>query len=70
MSAPQLVLPDLLTAREVAHCLSVSSRTVWRWTALGILPAPVRPSRRATRWRAGDIRRFLDNLPPRRTPGA
>jgi predicted DNA-binding transcriptional regulator AlpA len=66
MSAPQLVLPDLLTAREVACCLSVSPRTVWRWTAQGILPAPVRPSRRATRWRACDIRRFLDNLPPRR----
>ncbi len=66
MSAPPLVLPDLLTASEVACRLSVSPRTVWRWTAQGILPAPVRPSRRATRWRAGDIRHFLDNLPQRR----
>jgi predicted DNA-binding transcriptional regulator AlpA len=63
MSSPALFLPDLLTVRDVAHRLSVSPRTVWRWTARGILPAPLRPSRRATRGRAGDIRRFLDNLP-------
>jgi excisionase family DNA binding protein len=62
MSVPPVVLPDLMTAREVACLLSVSARTVWRWTAQGILPAPVRPSRRATRWRARDIRNFLDDL--------
>jgi predicted DNA-binding transcriptional regulator AlpA len=70
MSAPDLVLTDLLTAREVACWLAVSPRTVWRWTARGILPAPIRLTRRATRWRAGDIRCFLDNLPPRRAAGA
>ncbi len=67
MSALQVVLPDLMTAREVARCLSVSPRTVWRWTAQGILPAPVRPSRRATRWRAGDIRHFLETLSQERS---
>jgi excisionase family DNA binding protein len=55
---------ELMTAREVARCLSVSERTVWRWTAKGVLPTPVRPSRRSTRWRAADIRRYLDNLGP------
>jgi predicted DNA-binding transcriptional regulator AlpA len=59
-----------MTAREVACLLSVSARTVWRWTALGILPEPVRPSRRATRWRVSDIRHFLDNLSGQRSAGA
>jgi excisionase family DNA binding protein len=55
----------LLTVHEVARCLSVSERTVWRWTALGVLPAPVHPRPRNTRWRAVDIRRYLDDLAPR-----
>jgi predicted DNA-binding transcriptional regulator AlpA len=62
MSEVDFFLPELMTAREVAHCLAVSVRTVWRWTALGLLPAPVRPSRRSTRWRRGEIRRYLDGL--------
>jgi predicted DNA-binding transcriptional regulator AlpA len=64
MSATPVTASDLMTARDVARCLSVSERTVWRWTRLGILPPPVRPSRRSTRWRAGDVRRFLDSLSP------
>jgi excisionase family DNA binding protein len=53
-----------MTVRQVARCLAISERTVWRWTAQGVLPVPVRPSRRSTRWRSADIRHFLDNLSP------
>jgi predicted DNA-binding transcriptional regulator AlpA len=59
----------LLTARDVARCLSISERTVWRWAALGVLPAPVHPRPRSTRWRAVDIRRYLDGLAPRSAIG-
>jgi predicted DNA-binding transcriptional regulator AlpA len=54
--------PDqLLTADEVAAWVRISTRTVWRWTAPGKLPQPVRLSPRCTRWRAGDIQQFLDH---------
>ncbi|HEY7310072.1 MAG TPA: helix-turn-helix domain-containing protein [Gemmataceae bacterium] len=56
------VVPDLLTARDVARRLSISLRTVWRWTALGLLPPPVHPHSRSTRWRAADIERYLARL--------
>jgi len=52
----------LLTARDVARRLSISLRTVWRWTALGLLPPPVHPHSRSTRWRAADIERYLEGL--------
>jgi predicted DNA-binding transcriptional regulator AlpA len=62
--------PDgLLTVRDVARCLSISERTVWRWTALGVLPTPVHPRPRSTRWRAADIRHYLENLQPRPVMG-
>jgi excisionase family DNA binding protein len=54
--------PDLLTVREVAHRLSISPRTVWRWAAQGLLPPPVHPHRRSTRWRAADIQHYLEEL--------
>ena len=54
--------PDLLTVREVARRLSISERTVWRWTALGLLPLPVHPHARSTRWRTADIARYLEEL--------
>lgn len=60
---------DLLNAREVAQRLGVSVRTVWYWTARGILPAPFRRGR-VTRWRTRDISQYLNgcqrSLPPRK----
>jgi excisionase family DNA binding protein len=62
MFSTRLMTPDLLTVREVARRLSISERTVWRWTALGLLPLPVHPHARSTRWRAADIARYLEEL--------
>jgi predicted DNA-binding transcriptional regulator AlpA len=53
---------DLLTVREVAQRLALSERTVWRWSAIGLLPAPVHLRPRSTRWRARDIQVYLDSL--------
>jgi excisionase family DNA binding protein len=59
---------DLLTAREVAARIGVGLRTVWRWTATGDLPAPVRWGRngRVVRWKTIDIEQFVQALPVRR----
>lgn len=69
MFSTRLMIPDLLTVREVARRLSISERTVWRWTALGLLPPPVHPHARSTRWRAADIVRFLEGLSAHSGPG-
>jgi prophage regulatory protein len=53
---------ELLSAKEVASRLSVTSRTVWRWVAQGKLPRPLRLSRACSRWRSGDLEYFLEAL--------
>ena len=69
MFSTPVIVPDLLTARDVARRLSISLRTVWRWTALGLLPPPVHPHSRSTRWRAADIERYLEELSAHPGPG-
>jgi len=64
MSEPYRRPGALLSAKEVAVWLSIDVRTVRRWTVAGKLPPPIRLGRRSTRWRAGDIQKFLDGLQP------
>lgn len=54
-------LPDklTLTGHEVAAALSVHWRTVWRWTAAGTFPQPIRHGRCYTRWQRSDIEEWL-----------
>lgn len=46
----------------VARLFACSRATVWRRTAAGSLPAPVKLSARSTAWRVGDLRRVLRAL--------
>jgi excisionase family DNA binding protein len=48
----------LLTVRDVAAMLSVSTRQVWKLTASGKLPEPVRLGR-SVRWRESDLAEFI-----------
>ena len=56
----------LLTARDVADCLSISVRSVWRWAALGKIPAPVKFTSHVVRWRASEIQRWIDDRTARK----
>lgn len=56
--------PDLLTAQEVARRLSIGVRTLYRLADAGVLPRPIRFSRKLVRWRTADIERYLRELPP------
>jgi len=60
-------LPTLLTVDQVARCLGVSARSVWRYVAVRRLPEPVRFTRRHVRWQpeqiAESIRQHQGRLP-------
>ena len=51
---------ELLTVRQAAELLNVSSRLIWLLTKQGAL-TPVR-IRRCTRWRRADLLAYLDRL--------
>lgn len=59
-------LPDfaLIDVRVVAALRSVSVNQTWRDARAGRIPAPIRLSARATRWKLGDIRKHLEELSP------
>jgi len=57
----------LLDVQRVAKCLGLSSRTVWRLSALaeagrGVFPKPVRLGSKLVRWRLRDIQAYLATL--------
>jgi predicted DNA-binding transcriptional regulator AlpA len=52
----------LLDVREVAEMLGIAVRTVWRLSATGELPPPVRLAARVRRWRLADIEQHIDAL--------
>ncbi len=61
--------PDLLSAKQVAQCLSVSARTVYRMVARGTLPQPIRYTRRLVRWRKSDLMSWLEEQTPGKNAG-
>lgn len=44
-----------LSVSQVAARLGVSKATVWRWSAQGTLPKPVKLGPNTTRWRVADL---------------
>ncbi len=50
---------ELLSVRELAGRLKVSTRHVWALLSSGRLPKPVRVGR-AVRWRADDVARWVE----------
>jgi prophage regulatory protein len=44
----------------LAKVLGIAVVTVWRWSANGKLPQPVKLSERVTAWRAEDIRDWMN----------
>lgn len=59
----------LMTSGQVAECLAVSVRTLWRWVADGTFPPPVRYNRKLVRWRRSDLGRWIDSQTPGRSGG-
>jgi predicted DNA-binding transcriptional regulator AlpA len=53
-------LDQLLTTNEVARLLRVSRVTLWQWRRKGLVPPPIRLGLSRLRWRAQDVRDYLD----------
>lgn len=49
---------ELMTAKDVATALRISSRQIWKLASAGRLPQPVKLLR-STRWRKSDIDQFV-----------
>ena len=53
---------ELMTSHQVAECLAVSVRTVWRLVASGKFPQPVRYNRKLVRWKTAEVARYIETL--------
>ena len=58
----QVTLPTegFIRVNQLSQILGVAIVTVWRWSAQGRLPKPVKLSERVTVWRAESIREWMD----------
>lgn len=57
-------VPLWLTVKDVAKLLSIGVRTVWRMTANGQLPQPMRFNRKLCRWNRAALIEFAITLQP------
>nr|WP_240906426.1 AlpA family phage regulatory protein [Komagataeibacter xylinus] len=55
-------LAQLLTAREVADRLRITTRTLYRKLERGGFPKPVRLGPQCVRWDEGDVRAWVDKM--------
>lgn len=54
----------LLTPGQVADMLRVTKRTLWRMAKQDGFPQPVRLTRKTVRWRAVEVKQYLEALQP------
>jgi excisionase family DNA binding protein len=57
--------PLLITAEEVARMMNISTRTLWRLSSAGRMPAPVRIGGN-TRWRTAEVLRWIEDGCPQK----
>jgi len=48
-------MPNLVRAQELADILSVDRSTIWRWSAIGKIPKPLKIGSRVSLWDADKI---------------
>lgn len=56
-------LPQLLRRPEVEAAVGLSTATIYRLMSRNEFPRPIKVARRAVRWRADDIARYLQSRP-------
>jgi|GEM_PF-5545269 len=56
------------TPRQVAELLGVTNRKLRRMAKQDGFPQPARFNRKLVRWKAGDMLRYIEALPPTNAP--
>lgn len=56
----ELPQEGFIRAGTLAKVLGVAVVTVWRWSAKGTFPQPVKLSMRVTAWRAEEVRAWMN----------
>lgn len=56
---PKLPVEGYIRAKVLAPLLGISVVTLWRWSATGRIPRPIKLGERVTAWRAEDIRIWM-----------
>ena len=51
---------NLLTVKEIASCLKMSTRAIWNYRDMGFMPAPIK-LRGTVRWREKDIVSWIES---------
>lgn len=67
-SSLELPKEGFVRVSTLAKILDVGVSTVWRWTASGNLPQPVKLSERLTAWRAEEVRAWMNTRESKSTP--
>lgn len=49
----------VLTAKQLADILSISTRTVWRFDSAGFMPKPIRLGK-TVRWKAEEVTAWIE----------
>jgi excisionase family DNA binding protein len=63
--SPATFQERLVTKRELARRLGVTTRTLDKWIAAGKIPAAtVRMSRKSVNWRESEVLHIIENLSP------
>jgi prophage regulatory protein len=59
-TSSELPAEGFVRVGTLARLLGIATVTVWRWTANGKLPKPVKLSERVTAWRAEEVRNWMN----------
>jgi prophage regulatory protein len=54
-------LAQLKSVNQIAESIGVTPKTIWRWTAAGTFPKPIKLSGGSTRWRAEDVTAWMES---------
>ncbi len=60
-SLSQLPIEGYIRAKVLAPLLGIAVVTLWRWSANGWIPKPVKLGERVTAWRAEDVRNWMND---------
>ncbi|MFM5237565.1 helix-turn-helix transcriptional regulator [Aeromonas veronii] len=67
----ELPIDGFVRAATLAKVLGISVVTVWRWSAAGKLPKPVKISGKVTGWPVADVRAWIaDKRNPTNQPAS